>query len=322
MNQIEIIKQPILDELKELHVVMDQAFDASNPLLSAVLDYIKKRRGKMMRPVLMLLIAKSFGPVQRGTYLAASTLELLHNASLVHDDVVDESDERRGQPSVKAIYNNKVSILVGDYLVAVALQQSIPVPGVVETLAQLSRDLSEGEILQLMNISKEELTEESYMEVIRKKTAELFAACARLAASTAGASAEEVEKFRRFGEKLGICFQIKDDIFDYYHDERIGKPTGNDLREGKITLPLLHVLLTEHNEQAWALVPKVKAQLATSEEIEWLIAYTKERGGITYAEEVMAHFRAEALALLSGIRDEAVRRALETFLTYVIEREK
>lgn len=324
MDKLDIIRHPVESELKELRKVFNQSLETSNPLLKSVLDYITRRNGKMMRPILTLLVAKGFGSVSSSTYHAGVTLEMLHTASLVHDDVVDESDKRRGQLSVNAAFNNKISVLVGDYLLSTALQHSALTDRmeVVNVVSHLGRELSEGEILQLSNIDNRELSEGVYFEVILKKTAALFAACAQLGALTAKASDAEVEKFRLFGEKVGICFQIKDDIFDYFHDEAIGKPTGNDMLEGKLTLPVLHVLLHTQHEGMLALVPKVKNLTATPDEIARLIEFTKENGGIEYAEEVMMRYKEEALMLLSEVRNEPVRRALTAYIEYVIERKK
>ncbi len=324
MDKLDIIKQPIEGELVELKKRFNSSLETSNPLLKSVLDYIIRRNGKMMRPILTLLVAKEFGKVSSAAYHAGVTLEMLHTASLVHDDVVDESNERRGQSSVNAAYNNKIAVLVGDYLLSTALQHSALTKEVevVEIISELGRELSEGEILQLSNIDNQELSEAVYFEVIRKKTAALFATCAQLGAMVSGASEEEVERFRLFGEKLGICFQIKDDIFDYFQNQAIGKPTGNDMLEGKLTLPALHVLQNTQDEAMLALIPKVKSLTASPEEIAHLIAFTKDNGGIEYAEEVMMQYKRDALSLLTEVKHEDIRRALIAYLEYVIEREK
>lgn len=324
MDKLDIIRHPVESELLTLRQLFNGSLETSNPLLKSVLDYITRRNGKMMRPILTLLTAKEFGPVSQATYHAGVTLEMLHTASLVHDDVVDESNERRGQLSVNAAFNNKISVLVGDYLLSTALQHSALTKRVevVDIISQLGKDLSEGEILQLSNIESQDLSEGVYFEVICKKTAVLFAACAQLGALTSGASDEAIERFRLFGEKVGICFQIKDDIFDYFHDESIGKPTGNDMLEGKLTLPVLHALSHTRNEAMLALVPKVKKQTATPEEIAQLIEFAKANGGIEYAESVMMRYKEDALLLLTEVRNEAVRRALVAYIEYAIERAK
>lgn len=246
MDKLQQIKLPIDKEFEEFRRLFDSSLQSSNSLLSEVLSYIKRRNGKMMRPILALLIAKLFGEINDSTLHAALSLELLHTASLVHDDVVDESDKRRGQSSVNAIYNNKVSVLVGDYMLATSLKHSAMTRQIriVDLVACLGQNLSEGEIIQLANINASEFSEEVYYDVIRKKTAALFTASAEAGAISVHASDEMMKNARRFGEMIGIAFQIKDDIFDYYSSDEIGKPTGNDMREGKLTLPALYVLNT------------------------------------------------------------------------------
>lgn len=324
MEKTAVIKHPIEGELVEFRQVFDSSLTTSNPLLKEVLTYIRRRNGKMMRPILTLLVAKSFGPVGMDTYHAAATMEMLHTASLVHDDVVDESNERRGQPSVNSAFNNKISVLVGDYLLSTSLFHASQTHNlrIVELVARLGQDLSEGEILQLSNISNEELSEAVYYEVIRKKTAVLFSCCAELGAISAGAGEEEVERFRLFGDKLGICFQIKDDIFDYSDDREIGKPTGNDMLEGKITLPALYAIIHYGNDRTRELVRKIKAGNITPAEIEEMVTFTKAHGGIEYAEKVMEEYRRDALRLLDGVRDLSIREALSAYLSYVIDRNK
>lgn len=278
----------------------------------------------MMRPMLVLLSAKLYGAVSPAALHAAVALELLHNASLVHDDVVDESGERRGQLSVNAVFNNKVAVLTGDYLLATALVQVALTHNhdIVDVVSALGQDLADGELLQLSNVENADFSESVYFEIIRKKTAMLFAACTKCGALSAGASAGDVEKARLFGEYIGLCFQIKDDIFDYYEDKQIGKPTGNDMHEGKLTLPALYALNATGNEEARAIALRVKSGTASVDEIGRLVAFTKENGGIGYAERVMCDYREKAFALLPATADAAVRRSLKAYLNYVVERQK
>lgn len=324
MDKLDCIKLPVERELQTLQTMMDCSLETSIPILKSVLQHITRQKGKMMRPLLILLAAKEFGKISDETYHAGIALEIMHTASLVHDDVVDESGERRGQPSVNALYDNRVAVLAGDYLYTKVLAHSILSHRmkVVDAIAQLGQDLVNGEMLQLSNTGTQELSEGTYFEVIRKKTATLFATCAKLGALTAGASEAEVERFRLFGEKVGMCFQIKDDIFDYFHDETVGKPTGNDMAEGKLTLPVLYALRHTQEEEILALVPKVKNMTATPEEMARLTEFAKANGGIEYAEEVMGHYKEEALLLLSELQNEAVRRSLVAYVEYVIERER
>lgn len=324
MDKLQQIKLPIEKELDEFKSLFDSSLRSSNPLLSEVLTYIKQRNGKMMRPILALLIAKLFGEINHSTLHAALSLELLHTASLVHDDVVDESDKRRGQSSVNAIYNNKVSVLVGDYMLATSLKHSAMTRliSIVDLVAGLGQNLSEGEIIQLVNIHASEFSEEVYYDVIRKKTAALFTASAAAGAISVHACDEMVENARLFGEMIGIAFQIKDDIFDYYSSDEIGKPTGNDMHEGKLTLPALYVLNTFDDEGMRGLALRIRSLDATDAEIALFIEYIKDRGGIEYAERAMVDYRNRALALLPDAVDKEVKGALTAYIDYVIERDK
>lgn len=326
MDTLSLIKQPIETELGDFIELFNHALDHEDGLLQTVLNHIKQRAGKRMRPILILLVAKNFGQVSSVTQHAAVGLELLHTASLVHDDVVDEAAERRGQASVNADYDNKVAVLVGDYVLSTALLHVSYTHSeiIVRRLAELGRILSDGEILQLANIQSKKVTEEVYYKIIERKTAALFEACAAIGAESAGATEEEVEAARLFGKNLGIVFQIRDDIFDYYDSEaEIGKPTGNDLAEGKLTLPIIYALNSTENEEMNALARKVKAHDVTREEIEKLVAFAKDNGGIEYAERRMWDFHAEAQSFIDTyVKDESVRTSLQTYLDYVIKRNK
>lgn len=326
MDTLSLIKQPIETELGDFIELFNHALDHEDGLLQTVLNHIKQRAGKRMRPILILLIAKNFGQVSSVTQHAAVGLELLHTASLVHDDVVDEAAERRGQASVNADYDNKVAVLVGDYVLSTALLHVSYTHSeiIVRRLAELGRTLSDGEILQLANIQSKKVTEGVYYKIIERKTAALFEACAAIGAESAGATEEEVEAARLFGKNLGIVFQIRDDIFDYYDSEaEIGKPTGNDLAEGKLTLPIIYALNSTENEEMNALARKVKAHDVTREEIEKLVAFAKDNGGIEYAERRMWDFHAEAQSFIDTyVKDESVRTSLQTYLDYVIKRNK
>lgn len=317
------IKKPIWQEFEEFKRLFDASLQSSNPLLGEVIAYIKQRNGKMMRPMLVLLMAKVCGEVNDGTYHSAISLELLHTASLVHDDVVDESDKRRGQKSVNALYDNKVSVLVGDYLLATSLKEAASTGDIriVELVAKLGQHLSEGEIVQLSNTNANDFSEEVYFEVIRKKTAALFASCAEAGARSVSSSDEIGQNAYLFGEMIGIAFQIKDDIFDYFSSD-IGKPTGNDMREGKLTLPALHVLNTCADESMKALALRIRSLEASKEEIDHFIAYIKEQGGIEYARRVMLDYRDKALDLLPPNTSPEVREALTAYIDFVINRTK
>lgn len=322
MDTLSIIEKPILADLDEFKRLFATSLSTSNPLLNRVVEHIRQRSGKMMRPMLVLLSARMYGAVCPATLYTAVALELLHNASLVHDDVVDESSERRGQPSVNAAYNNKVAVLTGDYLLASSLAQVSLTRhhDIVDVVASLGQELAEGELLQLSNISNPDFSEQIYFDVISKKTAALFAACTKAGALSVDASDENVEKARLLGEYIGLCFQIKDDIFDYYDNLSIGKPTGNDMLEGKLTLPALYALNTTGDTQAAEWARKVKSSIATTDEIASLVEFTKQHGGIDYATKVMYDLKAKAVALIPADVDLEIREALIAYLDYVVDR--
>lgn len=324
MDNLLLIKSPISVELESFKQLFDSSLSGSNFLLNEVIAHIRQKNGKMMRPVLLLLMAKLYGQVCSETLHAAASLELLHTASLVHDDVVDESTERRGQLSVNAIYNNKVAVLVGDYLLATSLVQVSRTHNyaIIDLVSQLGQSLSEGELLQLSNVSDLQFSEEVYFDVICKKTAALFAACTKAGVLSIGADDEQAEFARQFGEYIGLCFQIKDDIFDYFDSKRIGKPTGNDMLEGKLTLPVLYALNVTRDEVAKGIAVKVKNGVATTGEITQLIEFAKQQGGIEYAVQAMLGYKEKALSLLVALPDSEVKAALIAYLDYVVDRDK
>ncbi len=323
MDYLSIIKQPISSELCDFIDLFNKSLSHTDGLLSQALEHIRNRAGKRMRPILILLMAKNFGEITDVTQHAAVGLELLHTASLVHDDVVDESGERRGQKSVNAMFDNKVAVLVGDYILSTALLHVSYTHSeiIVRYLAELGRTLSNGEILQLSNIQNQEISEEVYYQVIKQKTAALFEACAAIGALSAGAAEEEIQEAKKFGQNLGVIFQIRDDIFDYYDQANVGKPTGNDMAEGKLTLPVIYALRSTGNQDMLALARKVKTGTVTKDEIAELVKFTKENGGIEYADQRMWELHAESVYFLEHeVHDEDVRKSLRAYLDYVIER--
>ena len=325
MDYLSLIKQPISSEIDDFIALFNQSLTHDDGMLGQALEHIRQRAGKRMRPMLILLTAKCFGEVNAATQHAAVGLELLHTASLVHDDVVDESAERRGQASVNATYDNKVAVLVGDYILSTALLNVAKTGNqcIVEYLAELGRTLSNGEILQLTNIQNQEISEEVYYQVIKQKTAALFEACAAIGALSVGASEELVEEAKRFGQNLGIIFQIRDDIFDYYDSPEIGKPTGNDMAEGKLTLPVIYALNNTTFDSVLTLARKVKAGDVNPDEIAVLVEFAKQQGGIEYAEKRMWEFHAEAAEFIEKrVGDPAIKTALNAYLDYVIKRTK
>ena len=323
MDYLSIIKHPIEAELADFVSLFNQSLSHEDGLLGSALEHIRKRAGKRMRPILILLMARNFGQITDVTQNAAVGLELLHTASLVHDDVVDESEERRGQASVNATYDNKVAVLVGDYILSTALLCVARTHSeqIVTYLAELGRTLSDGEILQLSNIGRKDISEDVYYDVIKQKTAALFEACAGIGALSSGASEEDVMAAKQFGQNLGIIFQIRDDIFDYYDSTEIGKPTGNDMAEGKLTLPVIHAVNNGGDEDMKRLALKVKDHSVTAEEIASLVDYTKRMGGIEYAEKRMWEFHAEAQRFLDErVGQQEIKEALQAYLDFVIKR--
>ena len=323
MDYLSTIKQPIEHDLNEFIALFEQSLTHQDGMLSSALSHIRKRGGKRMRPILMLLMAKNYGAVSNVTQHSAVGLELLHTASLVHDDVVDESGERRGQASVNATYNNKVAVLVGDYILSTALLH-VSFTGhqrIVQELSELGRTLAAGEILQLSNIQNQDLSEEVYYQVIQQKTAALFQSCAAIGALSAGATDEQVQKAGEFGRNLGIMFQIRDDIFDYFDSKEIGKPTGNDMTEGKLTLPVIYALNNTDFDSMLTLAKKVKAGTINPDEIAVLVEFTKQQGGIEYAEQKMAEFSQLCKNyIVENVKEKAIRDALTAYVEYVVQR--
>lgn len=304
--------------------MFDQSLSHEDDLTGKILEHVRARKGKMMRPILVMLTAREFGPVNDNTYKMALALEIFHNASLLHDDVVDESDERRGMKSVNAKFGNKLAVLIGDYMLSVALEQAVKtgkIP-VVRRISQLGESLSEGEVRQQANIRDKVISEEAYYEVIRNKTAELFSACSEFGAMSVDAPQAEVRKARRLGEIIGMCFQIKDDIFDYYDSAGIGKPTGNDMLEGKLTLPAIHVLKTSPEPHYVEIAQRVKNRNVSAGEIAELVEYVKKNGGIVYAYSVIDTFKREAYRILDSYGNEEVKAALKAYVDFVVMRNK
>ena len=330
------IRRPIDGEMQQFSALLTEALTHDDGLLGQALAYIRQRKGKQMRPMLTLLMAKNFAgrygveatqgsgvAVNESTLRAGVGLELLHTASLVHDDVVDESDKRRGQRSMNAVYDNKVAVLVGDYILSTALLNVSLTRNcdIVSYLSQLGQTLANGEILQLTSNGSEQISEEAYYKVIKQKTAALFEACCAMGAMSVGAPKEVVDAARLFGQNLGIIFQIRDDIFDYNDNAEIGKPTHNDMVEGKLTLPAIHALLAHGTPEMLAAAQRVKQREASREDIDALVAFAKANGGIAYAERVMESYRTECLAFVEGyVNDSALRDALVAYVDYVIGR--
>lgn len=319
---LETIRKPILQELERYEQLFRSTLQADIPLLSAALAHLSRKLGKMMRPTLAILCAREVGAVPDTVLHAAAGLELLHTASLVHDDVVDESDMRRGQRSVNALFDNKAAVLVGDFITSRALQE-ITLTANLEAVgrtAWLGQQLADGELLQLSGTQMTTFNEQAYFDVIARKTAALFSTCARLGALLAGGDAQTVQCCERFGHLVGLCFQLRDDLFDFDESLNVGKPKGNDLLEGKLTLPVLFAL-QDCDDQHRRLALKVRAGEASRLEIQELVDFAIARGGIQYAEQQMQRLRQEALQQLDRLHNTEIVGALTTYLDYVVQRD-
>ena len=311
----------IKDELKIFESRFREAAKSQAPLLDRIMRYIVKRKGKQLRPMFVLLSAKLVGEINEPAYRAASLVELLHTATLVHDDVVDDSMERRGFFSTYALWKAKANVLIGDYLLAKGLLLSLDHNDyqILHILSDAVRKMSEGELLQLEKARSMNLKEEIYYEIIRNKTASLLAsACAAGAWSTSN-NAEFTERMRLFGEKTGMAFQIKDDLFDYA-SENVGKPTGNDIKEKKLTLPLIYTLNNIDKETRRKIIYILKNNNKDKEKVKWVISRVEEAGGIAYATRKMEEFKQEALSVLHGFPESSVRKGLEDMVLFVTDR--
>lgn len=324
MNERRNIEEPVAADFKRFNDEFAASLRSETNRLQSAIDQILNSTGKHVRPLLVLLAAKACGQVTDNTINSAVLLELLHTATLIHDDVIDETKERRGIPSLNAIFDNRISVLVGDYVLSTALIRSIQTGNlqIIGIVSNLGRDLSEGEIKQLETAEESILDEACYMQVIRKKTAMLLSACAEIGAISAGASPDLIDKCREAGEYMGYSFQIKDDIFDYFKETNIGKPTGNDIREGKITLPLLYALRTGRREEVDRCLAIIRTKDFISENIDLLIGFAKANGGIEYAEKRMNEYRDKAVAVLQTLPESDARNALLMLADYIIERKK
>lgn len=323
MTTLESIREAISPELERLDSVIRQQLSTDNVLMDKVVDNYLKTKGKLIRPIVVMLTARLFGPVTDKVLAAAASVELLHNASLIHDDIVDHADERRGRPTVNAVWDNHIAVLVGDFFVSSSMQQAISTGDVriIDALCHLGKLLSLGELDQIYNARYHTLTEEAYNRIINYKTASLFVACAKMGCYAGGVADSRLDAVCEFAELLGMCFQVRDDIFDYYGDASVGKPTGNDLREGKITLPLLHVLLQPELPGNKAMLELSQQEQLDDSQIELLTAYARDNGGIEYAYRSMNRMRDSAVdKLCTAFPDSPERRVLIELFDYVIAR--
>jgi len=323
MNFIENIKRPILAEMQLFAKTFARSLSTDNPMLETVNEYVLQKSGKQLRPMLALLSAKVCGEVNQYTIEAALSLELLHTASLIHDDVVDDTLERRGKPSVNARWTNKIAILSGDYILSKSLSCAVKTNNlpILKAIANIGMQLSDGELLQLVNAKISDESEKNYYTIIRKKTALLFSTCTEVGGLSVDASEEQLAHLRKFGEYLGICFQIKDDIFDYSPDIEIGKPTGNDIRDGKVTLPLIYALLNTTGTERDETLSWIENKDFTSEHIDAITQFTHKAGGVDYAINQMNAFKNKAIEELNGFADSDVKKSLILCAEYAANRE-
>ena len=294
------------------------------PLLDRIMHYIIKRKGKQMRPMFVFLCANIFNNTKESTYTAASLIELLHTATLVHDDVIDEANFRRGVFSINALWKNKVSVLVGDFLLSRGLLLAVEKGefGLLKIVSKAVKEMSEGELLQIEKTRRLNITEDIYFDIIRKKTAALISACCESGAASSGTSEENINLMKEFGEKVGIAFQIKDDLFDYTQSPLIGKPTGLDIREKKMTLPLIYTLNNISKQEKRFVINTIKNDSKNSKKIERIISLVKETKGLEFAEKKMNDYYNEALGFLEEIKDSEAKTSLIELVKYVVKRQK
>jgi octaprenyl-diphosphate synthase len=322
MSSKELIISPIKEELIKFEPYFQKATKSDLPLLSTIINYILRRKGKQMRPMMVFLSAKLNGTFNERTYHAALTIELLHTATLVHDDVVDDSYQRRGFFSVNAVWKNKIAVLVGDFILAKGLLWSIEHRDydILDHICTAVRDMSEGEILQIEKARKQDITEEVYFEIIRKKTASLLATSAAVGTCSVTEDKEIIERMRLFGEYAGMAFQIKDDLFDFQKSNLIGKPTGNDLREKKITLPLIHALNNSESKEKSRILKIVRKHTKSAADIREVNEFVGLHGGFKYAEKIMFEFIDQATGQLSAYPESDVKSALIEYVNYITSR--
>lgn len=324
MAILEEIRRPVSEEMKLFEGIFRSSMKSKSSLLDLVINYIIRKKGKQIRPLFVFLTAKMLGGVNESTYRAASLIELLHTASLIHDDVVDESYERRGSFSINALWKSKVAVLVGDYFLARGMLLAVDNNefDILRIVSEAVREMSEGELLQIQKSRKLNITKEEYFNIIRKKTATLFGACTAAGAHSSGADFQTVNLLKSFGENVGIAFQIKDDLFDYQKKGIIGKPTGNDLKEKKFTLPLIHALENGYEGDRSHIIRIIKSHYISSKKIQEIIDYVVEKKGIEYSVSKMNDYKNEALNLLMTYPDNDAKRSLINLVEYVISRDK
>lgn len=324
MSIIRDIKRPIEQEMLLFEKKFKASLNSNVPLLDKVLHYIVKRKGKQMRPMFVFLSSKLFGDVNESSFRAASLIELLHTATLVHDDVIDDANMRRGFFSINALWKNKIAVLVGDYLLSQGLLMSLEQEeyDLLQIVSKAVKEMSEGELLQIEKARKLDIKEDVYFEIIRQKTATLIAACCASGAAAAKQDKETIRRMSKFGELIGIAFQMKDDLFDYYNEDIIGKPTGIDIKEQKMTLPLIYTLDKVDKQQKKFIIHTVKNHNTDNERVAKVLDIVKKSDGINYTIKKMTSYKKEALKVLKTFDDNESRKSLELLVNFVIERKK
>lgn len=323
MTNFDEIRDLISSDLERLQKIIKQSLSSNSPLLNKIVDKYLETKGKQIRPIIVVLSAKFFGAeVSDGVLCGAASVELLHNASLIHDDVIDETKQRRGHDTINNTWDNHIAVLVGDFFVSNALACAIRTNDfrVISTISELGKELSTGEIDQIDVAKHHSIDEQTYFSIINKKTASLFQSCVKVGGYSVGASDIDIANLSKFVELLGLSFQIKDDIFDYFKDDAIGKPTGNDLREGKVTLPLIYALSRTESPRHEEMRRLADSDSLTTEQIETLIDFAKAEGGIEYAYATMERLRAEARSILEPYPDNEAKRAFMSLFDYIIKR--
>lgn len=323
MTNFDEIRDLISSDLERLQKIIKQSLSSNSPLLNKIVDKYLETKGKQIRPIIVVLSAKFFGAeVSDGVLCGAASVELLHNASLIHDDVIDETKQRRGHDTINNTWDNHIAVLVGDFFVSKALACAIRTNDfrVISTISELGKELSTGEIDQIDVAKHHSIDEQTYFSIINKKTASLFQSCVKVGGYSVGASDIDIANLSKFVELLGLSFQIKDDIFDYFKDDAIGKPTGNDLREGKVTLPLIYALSRTESPRHGEMRRLADSDSLTTEQIETLIDFAKAEGGIEYAYATMERLRAEARSILEPYPDNEAKRAFLSLFDYIIKR--
>jgi len=324
MSTIKSIHAPIHEEMKKFNAFFNSSMKSAVPLLNIITNYILRRKGKQMRPMFVFLSAKLHGEIGESSYTAATLIEMLHTATLIHDDVVDDSLERRGFFSINALWKSKIAVLMGDYLLARGMLVAVENKEfeLLEIVSGAVRDMSEGELLQIQKSRKLNITESEYFEIIRKKTATLIAACSACGTKSVGANGELVNKMKDFGENVGIAFQIKDDLFDYQKTGILGKPTGNDIKEKKITLPLIYSLANSESSEKRKILNLISRHNRNSLKVKEIIQFVQANGGIEYSVRKMNEYRDRALDILSQFPDNEAKNSLTALVHYTTSRDR